>query len=150
MQIRAGILRIAIASSACALLVGCVERRVWIDTEPPGALVWLNDSQLGRSPVDVGITHDGVYDLRIEKEGYEPIVTPATVDGPAWDQVPLDFVVEILPIDARSHTHWKFTLQKRDDSEAALVGRAGALREKLRTGQPAAAEAPAPMASPTP
>jgi hypothetical protein len=143
MQIRAHILgRVSIVPVAAVVLAltGCVERRVWIDTEPPGALVWLNDTQLGRSPVDVGITHDGVYDLRIEKEGYEPLVTPATVDGPLWDQVPLDFVVEVLPINARSETHWKFTLHKRDDSEAALVGRAGELREKLRSGNSAASK----------
>ena len=47
-------------------LVGCVERRVWIDSNPPGALVWLNDAQVGRTPVDVSITHHGVYDVRLE------------------------------------------------------------------------------------
>ena len=81
---------LAILASASTLigLTGCVERRIWIDTDPPGALVWLNDAQLGRTPVVVSILHDGVYDLRLEKDGFEPIVTPATDDGPIWDQVP--------------------------------------------------------------
>lgn len=112
-----------------ALCVGCVERRIWIDSDPPGALVWVNDAQLGRTPVDVGILHEGVYDVRIEKDGFEPIVTGATVDGPLWDQFPIDFVVEVLPIDAKSATRWKFLLTRRDDSESKLLERAEALRQ---------------------
>ena len=87
---------------ASAALSGCVERRIWIDTEPQGALVWVNDAQVGRTPVDLAITHEGTYDLRIEKEGFEPLITPATTKGPLWDTVPLDLIVEILPIDARN------------------------------------------------
>lgn len=119
----------AIASAAA--LTGCVERRIWIDTDPPGALVWLNDAQLGRSPVDVGILHDGVYDLRIEKDGFEPIVTGVDVHGPIWDTVPLDFFAEVLPVDARHDSRWRFTLRVRDDSESALVERAARLRETM-------------------
>jgi hypothetical protein len=120
------------APLAAFALGGCVERRIWIDTEPQGALVWVNDAQVGRTPVDLAITHEGTYDLRIEKEGYEPLVTPATTDGPIWDTVPLDLIVEILPINARNETRWKFTLVQRDDSENALVDRATGLRDRLR------------------
>ncbi|MFN5494973.1 MAG: PEGA domain-containing protein [bacterium] len=117
---------------AVAALSGCVERRIWIDTAPRGALVWVNDAQVGRTPVDLAITHEGTYDLRIEKEGFEPLITPATTEGPIWDMVPLDLVVEILPIKARNESRWKFTLVPRDDSENALVDRATALRDRLR------------------
>jgi len=122
----------SIALTAVVLLGGCVERRVWIETDPPGALVWLNDTQVGRSPVDVSITHHGIYDVRIEKEGFEPLVTSADTNGPIWDSVPLDFFVEILPIDAKCEARWKFLLSPRDDSEVALVGRATDLRDRLR------------------
>ena len=118
--------------SSAFLIGGCVERRIWIDTEPQGALVWVNDAQVGRTPVDLAITHEGTYDLRIEKEVFEPLITPATTKGPLWDTVPLDLIVEILPIDARNETRWKFTLVPRDDSENALVDRATALRDRLR------------------
>ena len=125
---------LAMLASASTLigLTGCVERRIWIDTDPPGALVWLNDAQLGRTPVAVSILHDGVYDLRLEKDGFEPIVTPATVDGPIWDQVPLDFFVEILPISARSETHWRFALRVRDDSQEALAARAQLMQRSMQ------------------
>ena len=121
-----------LAALFVASLAGCVERRVSIETDPPGALVWINDVQVGRSPVGVEIVDDGVYDLRLEKEGYEPLVTPATAKGPLWDAVPFDFFAEILPIDARRETRWVFTLTPRDDSEGALMGRAEALRGRMK------------------
>jgi len=121
------------AIAACSVaLGGCVERRLFIDTDPPGALVWLNDAQLGRTPVDVRIVHDGTYDLRIEKEGFEPVVTGAKVQGPLLDVVPLDLVVEVLPTDVRYETRFKLSLRPRDDSEAALLERAEGMRESLR------------------
>lgn len=129
----------SLSVAATVLSTGCVERRIWIDSDPPGALVWVNDTQLGRTPVDVGILHDGVYDVRLEKDGYEPIVTGATVDGPLWDKFPLDFVVEVLPVDAKNSTRWKFLLVRRDDSESKLVERANALRERLGGGSSPAA-----------
>lgn len=122
-------------------LSGCVERRISIETEPPGALVWVNDRQAGRTPVSVAFTHEGTYDLRLEKEGYEPLVTPATTKGPVWDAVPLDFFAEILPVRARNETRWVFTLTPRDDSEEALVSRAAELRGRLGDAEkPAATE----------
>ena len=119
----------------------CVERRVWIETDPPGALVWINDAQAGRTPVDVEFTHHGTYDLRIEKEGFEPLLTAATTEGPLWDTAPIDFVVEVLPVRARSETRWKFALVPRDDSEEALLGRAAALRDRLASDAARAARA---------
>ena len=126
----------AILLCACAAsLAGCVERRLFIDSDPPGALVWLNDAQLGRTPVDVRIVHDGTYDLRLEKEGYEPAVMGAKVEGPLLDAVPLDLVVELLPTNTRYETRWKIALKQRNDSEAALVERAESMRESLRPKQ---------------
>jgi hypothetical protein len=116
---------------AAVALGGCVERRIWIDSEPPGALVWLNDRELGRTPVDVAVVHDGIYDLRLEKEGFQPLVTPATAEGPVWDSFPIDFVVELLPVDSKVETHWKFTLRPREEGDAALIERA----ERMRAGQ---------------
>lgn len=118
-----------------ALLGGCVERRIWIESSPPGARVWLNGSELGRTPVDVSFTHEGTYDVRLELEGHEPLICGATTDGPIWDQPPLDFFAEVLPVDARNETRWIFKLSPRDDSESALVERAKVLRDRLTEGE---------------
>jgi hypothetical protein len=49
-------------------LVGCVERTISITSEPRGALVYLNDEEVGRTPVSVPFTYYGVYDVRLERE----------------------------------------------------------------------------------
>ena len=49
---------------------GCLERTVTITSDPEGALVTLNDQQIGRTPVETGFRYFGVYDVRLELEGY--------------------------------------------------------------------------------
>lgn len=54
---------------ACMLAsVGCVERTITITSEPSGALVHLNDEEVGRTPLTVPFTFYGVYDVRLEMD----------------------------------------------------------------------------------
>jgi len=114
---------------AAGAATGCVERRVFIESDPPGALIWMNDAQVGRTPVDVAILHHGEYDIRVEKDGYETLVTSARSTPAGWDFPPVDFFAEISPGVSRSDTRWRFTLAARDDDEAGLVERAQGMRE---------------------
>ncbi|MCC5829414.1 MAG: PEGA domain-containing protein [Phycisphaeraceae bacterium] len=50
-------------------LGGCVRRTITITSEPSGALVHLNDQEVGRTPLTIGFTHYGVYDVRLTHEG---------------------------------------------------------------------------------
>lgn len=52
-----------------ALLTGCVERLITVHSTPAGALVYLNDEEVGRTPVSVPFKYYGTYDVRIEHEG---------------------------------------------------------------------------------
>jgi len=61
----------AVCLIASLFLGGCVERRLTINTEPQGALVILNDEEIGESPVTVNFNWYGDYWVRIRKEGYE-------------------------------------------------------------------------------
>jgi hypothetical protein len=56
------------AALGSASLLGCVERTISITSEPRGALVYLNDEEVGRTPVSVPFTYYGVYDVRLERE----------------------------------------------------------------------------------
>ena len=49
--------------------VGCVERLITVRSQPSGALVYLNDEEVGRTPVTVPFTFYGYYDVRLEHEG---------------------------------------------------------------------------------
>ncbi|UCG15174.1 MAG: PEGA domain-containing protein [Phycisphaerales bacterium] len=75
---------------------GCVRRTMTIQTEPAGALVYLNDQEVGRSPVSVDFTWYGDYDLIIRKQGYESLRTHVQVVEPWYQIPPVDFFAEVL------------------------------------------------------
>lgn len=79
-----------------ALAGGCIERTVTINTEPQGATVYLNDDEVGKSPVKVPFTWYGDYDLIIRKSGYKTIRTHHNLQTP-WYEVPgIDIFTECM------------------------------------------------------
>jgi len=118
-----------LALGALALLSGgCVKRVLSIQTAPPGALVWLNDREIGRTPVDVQFVHYGTYDVRIEHRGYEPLSTSAKVSAPWWDLPGPDFFAELVPAEIRSENEFLFVLEPRRDDPDELEERARGVR----------------------
>jgi len=85
---------ITLALLAALLLPGCVRRKLLITSEPAGALVYLNDQEIGRTPLEVPFTWYGTYDVRLEKAGYEPMWTTAEADAPWWDRPGPDLLAE--------------------------------------------------------
>ena len=107
---------------------GCIRRKLSITSTPPGALVWVNDREVGRTPLSVDFTHYGTYDVRIEREGMEPVMTSKKASAPVWDLPGPDLVVEVMPFQANSHVEWHFDLEPRDESHEALIDRARTFR----------------------
>ena len=92
---------------------GCVERKLTINTEPQGALVALNDEEIGISPVTVEFNWYGDYKVRIIKDGYAIVNTHRKLDAPAHDGFPLDFFYEVLwPGLVVDEYEWTFALPK--------------------------------------
>ncbi|MCC7292296.1 MAG: PEGA domain-containing protein [Phycisphaerales bacterium] len=87
-------------------LCGCVRRTMTITTEPQGALVYLNDQEVGRSNVTVDFTWYGDYDVVLRKEGCKTLATHWKLDAPWHQHAPFDFFTEILwpgkIVDARA------------------------------------------------
>ena len=91
---------------------GCVEKRLTINTEPPGALVVLNDEEIGLSPVTVPFEWYGDYSVRITKDGYETLTTDRELKTPVSDWPPFDFVEDALwPGQVVREYTWSFDLQ---------------------------------------
>ena len=107
---------------------GCVRRTITITSDPPGALVWLNDREVGRTPLDVDFLHYGDYDVRLVADGYEPLTTSGLAKPPWWDNVPLDLGAELLPTRLEHHVTWHYELDPLDEDVAALRERAEAMR----------------------
>jgi hypothetical protein len=98
----------------CALLVGaagCVERKLTINTNPAGAQVFLNDEEIGVSPVTASFNWYGDYNITIRKQGCETLQTHRKLQAPWYDLFPFDFLTQILYpgriVDSRE---WSFEL----------------------------------------
>jgi hypothetical protein len=67
-----------------------------IRTNPPGARVYVDDYELGTTPVSANFTYYGTRKIRLVKPGYETLTVMEPI-GPPWYQIPpLDFVSENL------------------------------------------------------
>ncbi len=100
---------------AMVLLAGCVERRLTINTEPQGAMVVLNDQEIGASPVTVSFNWYGDYWVRINKDGYEMLNTHRKLKAPLHDYFPFDFVTEVLyPGRIIDAYEWTFALAPKE------------------------------------
>ena len=116
---------------AITTIGGCVRRTIEITSEPEGALVWLNDREVGRTPCSIDFTYYGRYDVRLRRDGFEPISGFGDADEPAWDFVGADLVAEIIPAKFNSRVKWHFTMIPTDSDEAAVLERAKNLRTRL-------------------
>mgnify|MGYP001562669151 CR=1 FL=1 len=120
--------------AAAALLAGCVERRLTINTTPQDALIVLNDEEIGQSPVTVPFNWYGDYNVRISKEGYETLKTHRRLKSPWYDKFPWDFFAQIVnPRRIVDSYEWTFELAtKEQPNREELIQRAGQLKERLQ------------------
>ncbi len=123
-----------IALSICTMLLatGCVRRTVTINTQPQGALIWLNDEEVGRSPVTVDFLWYGDYSVTARLDGYETLNTHQKLACP-WYQYPgIDFVTEVLyagQIHDEQEMNFALKQEETPDREG-LLQRAEAFRDK--------------------
>ncbi len=104
--------------TACLLLTltGCVERRIRITSEPQGARVWLNDVELGATPVETTFTFYGDYDVRVELEGYERLHEMRKAKAPVHEWPGPDLVAAALPVRFKNEIEWHFELEPELES----------------------------------
>jgi hypothetical protein len=119
---------------AAMTLGGCVERKLTINTEPQGALVLLNDEEIGISPVTVPFEWYGDYNVRISKEGFETLKTHRKLKGPWYDSFPFDFFAQlIVPKRIVDSYEWTFELSpKQHIDREQLIQNAQQLKKQLQ------------------
>ena len=123
---------------AAALLPACVQRRISITSTPPGALVHLNDQEVGRTPLTVPFTFYGTYDVRLTADDRPPLWTSAKARQPWWEYPGPDLVAELIP-GATSRIDWHFDVPpappETDADVPDLLRRAEAARDETRAGE---------------
>jgi hypothetical protein len=97
-------LRVALVAAVVATLAapGCVQRRMTIRSNPPGALVYVDDYQVGAAPVSHDFVYYGTRKIRLVKDGYETLTVRQPFPIPWYQYFPLDFVTEnLIPWEIR-------------------------------------------------
>jgi len=117
---------------AVTILSGCVERKLTINTEPQGAIVVLNDEEIGNSPVTVSFEWYGDYNVRVSKEGFETLKTHRKLEAPWYDGFPFDFFTLLNPERTVDEYEWTFDLEpKKEVSREELIENAEELKKQL-------------------
>ncbi len=109
-----------------------------VTSEPSGALVTVNDVEIGRTPVEAAFDSYGTYDVSLTLPGHEPIRTSAPADAPWYEFLGPDIVATALPTRVLTTVKWHFTLeptleatQSPEEFESGLIERARGLRTRL-------------------
>lgn len=126
-------------SLAVSMSVGCVQRRFTIRSNPPGALVYVDDYEIGTTPCSTDFTYYGTRKIRLVKDGYETLTVLQPVPAP-WYQFPgIDFVSEnLVPGEIRDERILDYQMQPQVIVPTAqLMGRAEELRRNVSTAVPA-------------
>jgi hypothetical protein len=113
-------------------LTGCVQRQLTVQSNPPGAIVFLNDREMGRTPFSHKFLWYGTYDVVLRKDGYQTLKTSADVNPPIWQWVPLDAVTDFLPLHEEHVIQFDLKPDQPVDATALIV-RGQVLQQQLQS-----------------
>ena len=117
-----------------------------IRSNPPGALVYVDDYEIGTTPVATDFTYYGTRKIRLVKDGYETLTVMQPVRPPWYQISPLDFVSEnLVPWEVRDERAFAYQLTpQRVVPTEELRARA----EQMRRGAAAPGGVSVPAGSP--
>ena len=93
---RFGLVWFALVASLLLPSMGCVRRRLNVRTNPPGALVYVDNQQIGTTPCSVDFVYYGTREIRLVKPGFETLTVNQPIPTPWYQYPPLDFISENL------------------------------------------------------
>ncbi|USN99844.1 MAG: PEGA domain-containing protein [Phycisphaeraceae bacterium] len=120
------------------VLPGCIDRKIRVTSDPPGATVWLNDVEIGQTPAEADFMYYGTYDVRLELDGYEPLWTSQKASAPFWQWPGPDLIAEAIPARFDDVVEWHFELRPALETttdpatlRGELIDRARELSERV-------------------
>ena len=117
------------------LTTGCVERLITVNTKPQGAIIWLNDQEVGASPVTVPFTWYGQYDVVARKDGFQAVKTSRETPVPIYQYPVIDLLAEcLLPVKLVDKHQWQLDLTPNQAiNHEELIERATSTRKQANT-----------------
>jgi hypothetical protein len=125
-----------LGAALCILIGGCVERKVLIRSNPPGALVYVDDHEVGITPVAISPIYYGNRKIRLVKDGCETKTIIEPMPPPWYEVPPLDFFSEnVVPGTLHDSRTLDFQLQPQAVvPKEQLLARAEDLRRGTTVG----------------
>jgi hypothetical protein len=78
------------------VLPGCVRRRLMVRSNPPGAMVYVDNQLIGTTPCATDFIYYGTREVRLVKAGFETLTVNQPIPAPWYQIPPLDFFSENL------------------------------------------------------
>lgn len=102
---------------------GCIKRSIGVRSDPPGALVYLDGLEVGKTPVDgIRFNFYGTRELVLYRDGHLVERRTVEINTPWYSYFPLDIFTELLnPWDIRDHRDFYFALKRTEPAENATV-----------------------------
>ena len=147
----AGWKRIGLTSIALLGFAGCVERKLTVTSEPDGALVFLNNQELGRTPLTRDFTWYGNYDVQLRREGYQTLKTEHSLIAPWWQWVPFDLFADVTPFWWKDERTISFRMEPASTQAAdpqVMLSRATEMQSQLVSSEVTRAPTTQPSTAP--
>lgn len=124
---------VAMAAAAAGLLAGCVKRTIVVESNPPGARVWINEHLLEEAtPAEYPFITHGRYKIRVEKSGFQPLTARERVRAPIYQWIPIDLIFDVLvPFELQDRHLFRYQLTPAAPSEGVLPSTEEAVRAAL-------------------
>jgi len=130
-----------------ALAPGCVRRRLLVRSNPPGAMVYVDNQPIGTTPCATSFIYYGTREIRLVKPGYETLVINQPFPAPWYQIPPLDFASEnLVPSEIQDYRTVTYNLSPQFIKPTdQLVAEAQQLRAATQQGAVLPAGATAPL-----
>ena len=121
---------------AAFLPTGCVRRRMTIRSNPSGAVAFVDDQEIGVTPVSTPFTYYATRKVQLFHDGFETLTVKQPFPAPWYEIPPLDFFFENLwPFEIRDERILDFDLPPQQIvPNEKVIERAEMLRSTTRAG----------------
>jgi len=96
---------------------GCIRSMVRVTSQPSDAKVTINNYERGHTPIEMPIEWYWYYQIRVEKEGCEPLEVSERFYAPPWAVFPFDLLAEALPVPIKNTYNRHYVLKPPKPSD---------------------------------
>jgi hypothetical protein len=125
---------------------GCMQRRMTIVSNPPGATAYVDGVEIGKTPVSHDFTYYGTREIRLVRDGYKSLTLLQPMSTPWYQMPPLDFFSDNLAFgEVRDERLYRYDLEPAVQEPFDTIVERG---EQLRRGSVVPATATAAVGVP--